>query len=130
MQMILGYSNLTIYKILKSIYLTAFMVETVAVVIGGAVLYGLYSSRFWLPKLRTVPHVDLKRYAGTWYEIARLPTIFEKKCSNVRETYTLRDGYIDVHTEMVRSGRSTDIYAKAYVEEKNNSKLSVYFSRF
>ena len=28
----------------------------------------------------TVPAVDLQRYAGKWYEIARLPNSFQKKC--------------------------------------------------
>jgi apolipoprotein D and lipocalin family protein len=30
--------------------------------------------------LQTMPRVDLQRYAGTWYEIARLPTAFESGC--------------------------------------------------
>jgi apolipoprotein D and lipocalin family protein len=42
--------------------------------------------------LEVVPEVDLHRYAGTWYEIARLPNWFEKKCANdVTATYTLLD---------------------------------------
>lgn len=40
-----------------------------------------------------VASVDLERYAGTWYEIARLPNRFQKKCAgDVTATYTLRDG--------------------------------------
>jgi len=31
--------------------------------------------------LRVVPDVDLARYAGTWYEIARLPNRFQAKCA-------------------------------------------------
>ncbi|HWJ57155.1 MAG TPA: lipocalin family protein, partial [Vicinamibacterales bacterium] len=31
--------------------------------------------------LRVVPDVDLTRYAGTWYEIARLPNRFQAKCA-------------------------------------------------
>src|ERR1044071_4852534 len=30
--------------------------------------------------LRVVPSVDLARYEGLWYEIARLPNRFENKC--------------------------------------------------
>jgi len=33
------------------------------------------------PPLRVVPDVDLTRYAGTWYEIARLPNRFQAKCA-------------------------------------------------
>lgn len=40
--------------------------------------------------LNTVAHVDLARYAGTWYEIARLPTPDERACDGQPQaTYTL-----------------------------------------
>lgn len=38
-----------------------------------------------------VQSVDLKRYTGVWYEIARLPNPFEKNLKCVTATYTLRD---------------------------------------
>ena len=41
-------------------------------------------------ELSTVPQVDLSRYAGTWYEIARLPNSFEKDLECVTATYTLK----------------------------------------
>ena len=49
-------------------------------------------------ELEVVPHVDLNRYAGRWYEIARLPNRFEKKCADsVTATYSLRtDGKVEV----------------------------------
>jgi apolipoprotein D and lipocalin family protein len=31
--------------------------------------------------LQTVPQVDLQRYMGRWYEIAKFPNWFQKKCS-------------------------------------------------
>ena len=38
--------------------------------------------------LPTVPAVDLDRYYGTWYEIARLPNRFEVQCvSDTQATY-------------------------------------------
>lgn len=50
------------------------------------------------PPLRVVQSVDLSRYAGQWYEIARLPNRFQKKCAGeVAANYTLRpDGKITV----------------------------------
>ena len=37
--------------------------------------------------------VDLARYAGRWYEIARLPNRFQRQCAgDVTATYTLRAG--------------------------------------
>jgi len=48
--------------------------------------------------LRVVPDVDYQRYAGRWYEIARLPNRFQRVCaSDVTATYTvLPDGRIAV----------------------------------
>lgn len=50
------------------------------------------------PPLKTVPEVDLGKYAGTWYEIARLPNWFQRDCSGqVKATYSLNsDGTIKV----------------------------------
>jgi apolipoprotein D and lipocalin family protein len=61
-----------------------------------AIVIGKASTRYG--NLPTVEHVDLARYQGTWYEIARLPLYFEKNCAgNVTATYTLRtDGKIQV----------------------------------
>lgn len=57
--------------------------------------------RRWSPAataaLRTVPHVDLRRYAGTWYEIARLPEPHEEACRDQpRATYTPRGHLVEV----------------------------------
>ncbi|MCV4676386.1 lipocalin family protein, partial [Escherichia coli] len=42
-----------------------------------------------LPK--TVSKVDLNRYAGEWFEIARYPNKFQKKCKgNTTATYQIR----------------------------------------
>ena len=42
--------------------------------------------------LEVVPTVDLSRYAGTWYEIARLPNTFQTQCiGEVTATYFLLD---------------------------------------
>jgi apolipoprotein D and lipocalin family protein len=44
-------------------------------------------------RLLPVPKVDLQRYAGTWYEIARLPNRFQSDCvGDVTATYAPRDG--------------------------------------
>jgi apolipoprotein D and lipocalin family protein len=41
--------------------------------------------------LRTVASVDLDRYLGTWYEIARYPHRFQEGCVASMATYTKRD---------------------------------------
>ncbi|UCD86639.1 MAG: lipocalin family protein [Desulfobacterales bacterium] len=47
--------------------------------------------------ITAVDGFEVKRYLGTWYEIARLDHSFERGLSNITATYTLRDdGGIDV----------------------------------
>ncbi|RCX24926.1 apolipoprotein D and lipocalin family protein [Thioalbus denitrificans] len=41
------------------------------------------------PPLPVVGHVDLERYQGTWYEIARLPNWFERGCLHSYAEYRL-----------------------------------------
>jgi apolipoprotein D and lipocalin family protein len=53
-----------------------------------------------LSPLTVVPQVDLTRYMGTWYEIARFPQKFQEGCVATKATYTLRnDGKVDVLNE-------------------------------
>ena len=66
------------------------------------IAFGLQlARRRWSPAqttaLRTAPHVDLRRYAGTWYEIARLPEPHEDACRDQpRATYTPRGRQLEV----------------------------------
>ncbi len=84
------------------------------------------------PPLDTVPEVNLERYAGKWYEIARLPNRFQTSCAgDVTATYELRpDGKIRVLNECrtakggVKSARGTARRANA---RGPNSKLKVTF---
>ena len=47
--------------------------------------------------LQTVPHVDLTRYVGVWYEIAHLPNKFQEDCTDSIVRFVLRkNGEIDV----------------------------------
>ena len=83
--------------------------------------------------LPTVASVDLGRYAGTWYEIARLPMWFQRHCVDSKAVYTSRqDGAIVVHNECVTdSGRldQADGVATA-VDTETNAKLTVVFDNF
>ena len=58
--------------------------------------------------LKTVPRVDLQKYSGVWYEIARLPNKFQKACAgDVRATYTLQvDGRIKVVNRCREAGKA------------------------
>lgn len=53
----------------------------------------------------TVGALDVGRYQGEWYEIARKPHSFEKGMTRVKATYTPRsDGKIDVRNEGLKNG--------------------------
>lgn len=42
--------------------------------------------------VRSVPELDISRYAGQWHEIAHLPVFFQRKCvGDITAAYTLRD---------------------------------------
>jgi len=81
--------------------------------------------------LEAVPKVDLNLYTGRWYEIARYPNRFERKCDrDVTATYTLRaDGKISVvNACTTREGKLTQAkgWAKV-VDQKTGAKLKVTF---
>lgn len=50
------------------------------------------------PPLATIAALDVPRYMGTWYEIAKYPNRFQKQCaSDTKATYSARaDGRVDV----------------------------------
>ena len=83
--------------------------------------------------LATVSEVDLKRYMGTWYEIARLPNSFQKKCSgNVSASYASIDSdTIEVTNRCKKvSGGCAESKGRARKAVSNgpNSKLKVTFA--
>ncbi len=83
--------------------------------------------------LHTVASVDLARYAGTWYEIARLPMWFQRHCVDSKAIYTTRpDGKIGVHNECVTDAGGLDQVEgiATIVDTKTNAKLAVTFDNF
>jgi apolipoprotein D and lipocalin family protein len=79
--------------------------------------------------LEVVPHVDLERYLGKWYEIAHLPFRFEDDCTDITATYSLsKDGNVSVLNECLRDGKLKKAKGKAKVVDKNTgAKLKVTF---
>ena len=57
---------------------------------------------------RTVPRVDLERYQGRWFEIARYPNRFQTSCAgDVVAEYSIRsDGRLDVVNQCRKSDGS------------------------
>jgi apolipoprotein D and lipocalin family protein len=76
-----------------------------------------------------VPHVDLTRYLGVWYEVASFPQQFQKGCSDTQAEYTLKNnGEIEVLNSCFRNGKKDTAKGTAWVVDKtNNAKLKVSF---
>jgi apolipoprotein D and lipocalin family protein len=82
--------------------------------------------------VRTVEAVDLSRYVGTWFEIARFPNRFQRRCvGDVRASYVRRsDGRIDV-INRCRAADGTVTEARGIarvVDERTSAKLKVRFA--
>lgn len=83
----------------------------------------------------TVKELDLNRYLGTWYEIARFPHSFEKNLVGVTATYSMRDdGKIKVVNEGYKNtldGEQSKVIGKAKIPDKAEpGKLKVSFFWF
>lgn len=78
----------------------------------------------------TVPHVDLQRYLGTWFEICRLPLKWEDETAkDITAHYSLDDdGKIRVENRCIdEDGKPTRSIGQAEAVDETNSKLTVTF---
>jgi len=99
-------------------------------------LLGACAARSPQPPVQTVAAVDLNRYLGTWYEIARFPNSFQdrpdRRCIATTATYAMRpDGQVAVTNrclDAAHENRETVARGTAYaVEGTNNARLRVTF---
>ena len=92
----------------------------------------LFSCKKSTGDLPVVNQVNLEKYCGTWYEIARLPNRFEKGLECVTATYKLReDGKIEVINKghkIGEPGKISKIKGVARIPDRNQpGKLKVCF---
>jgi apolipoprotein D and lipocalin family protein len=85
-----------------------------------------------MAELGIVEHVDVKRYMGTWFEIAKLPQRFEKGLVGITANYTLLpNGKVRVINSGYKAdfnGKLKTIEGKAWVVDTvTNAKLKVSF---
>lgn len=79
---------------------------------------------------RTAGSVDLQRYQGTWYELARLPMFFQRNCAQSEAHYQLRDdGRIGV-TNRCRTLEGEWIEAQGYAEPQQAGRTDKLWVRF
>jgi apolipoprotein D and lipocalin family protein len=80
-----------------------------------------------------VSHVDLERYVGRWYEIAKIPNRFQKNCARgTTAEYTLRDDdRITVRNHCFKADSSSmEAMGVAKILTGSNAKLKVSFVSF
>lgn len=82
--------------------------------------------------LATIPSLDLPRYLGDWYEIAKFPNRFQHKCTGfTKATYTaLPDGRVQVENRCRLADGSTDVAigVARQVGAANSPRLKVRFA--
>ncbi|CAN5535360.1 lipocalin family protein [soil metagenome] len=108
------------------------LVGGTAIAAAAGLGFFLYLKRVSKPPLEVFPQVDLDKYLGEWYEIARLPAPFEKECYSTKAVYEKNeDGTISVtNTCRIESiqGKLKRAKGKAIVSDpETNAKLKVQF---
>jgi apolipoprotein D and lipocalin family protein len=82
--------------------------------------------------VRTIATLDVPRYLGTWYEIAKFPNWFQKKCvSNTKAVYSAKpDGNLRVlNSCKTAAGETSEAEGLArQIGSKDSPKLEVRFA--
>ena len=100
-----------------------------SILLIGAAVFGQKAAK---AELTTVLKVDLQRYTGKWYEIAKYPNRFQEQCvANTTANYTIKpNGKIEVRNEcLLKTGKTKAAVGEAKVVDKaTNAKLKVRFA--
>ncbi|MFW5744645.1 MAG: lipocalin family protein [bacterium] len=113
--------------------------KTVALILTGVILAGIVigcaSTGRSEDAPQTVPFVDLERYAGLWYQVARYPHSFQRReCAVSTARYTLLDdGRVEVRNNCWadEAGGTSRQSVRAFARpvDDSNSWLKVRFFR-
>ncbi|HVW95643.1 MAG TPA: lipocalin family protein [Mucilaginibacter sp.] len=69
---------------------------------------------------KSVDHVDLHRFSGTWYSLYSIPTMFDRGSRHTTTHYTLnKDGYYDVVTTCIKNekGDTRSVKSKIFPDD-------------
>ncbi len=109
---------------MRALTLVLFLV--LAGVVGGVM------AQDKMKAVEAVAKVDLQRYSGKWFEIARYPNKFQKQCvGNTTATYTLKpNNKLEVLNQcLTKDGTMDSAKADGKVgDKKTNAKLKVRFA--
>ena len=93
----------------------------------------IFGQSDYLSKIKVVDAVDLEKYQGVWYEIAKIPNRFQSHCAkNTTATYSITDGEIEVINRCVEEDGELDEAegVARVVDTLTNAKLEVSFVSF
>lgn len=104
------------------------------IAVGGVILLGLAATTMVYAQakpLHVADKVELDKYLGVWYEIARKPMSFQNQCdNNVTATYTFNENgnvLVDNRCTM-KDGQQSHAIGEAFVQNAPfNTKLKVSF---
>jgi apolipoprotein D and lipocalin family protein len=92
------------YLMSKALIAFGVAITALLIVLGTNVSENSLRSNLGEPK--TVPYVDIDKYAGAWYEQSVIPFFFERGCSKTIATYSKNsDGTLKVDNSCVRNGK-------------------------
>ena len=98
----------------------------------GVLAAGTVAAQSTAAPLQTIATLDVARYMGTWYEIAKYPNKFQAQCvRNTHAEYRLQDnGSVEVRNSCVKAdGQATlAVGAARQVGPADSPKLQVRFA--
>ncbi|WP_215309214.1 lipocalin family protein [Polynucleobacter sp. Adler-ghost] len=113
------------------IFSRTFLISTLGLLLicfGSSQVFAQQSDQ----NVRTIATLDVPRYLGTWYEIAKFPNWFQKKCvSNTKAVYSAKpDGNLRVlNSCKTAAGETSEAEGLArQIGSKNSPKLEVRFA--
>ncbi len=108
------------------------LVGLVGILVSLIVIVTSNAQEKTMSELTVVSSVDLQKYAGTWFEIARLPNSFQNDCAgDVTATYVIDDDGIEVTNRCrTNTGETKEARGRARVASADgpNTKLKVRFA--